>query len=483
MCAAQSGPMKVVEISCRPAHCETVPDAALLRTMDQTGPRYTSYPTEDRFVEAFSESLYRRALWMRVHGVPLASSLLPLLIHVHVPFCESVSYYCACNQIVTRHHDRAVPYLQALAREVALHVAQLGRGQPVLQVHIGGGSPTFLSDPQLRQLMDLLREAFTLLPDADVAIEIDPRTVDAQRLRNLAALGFNRISLGVQDLDPQVQRAVHHVQTEAMVHSLRDEARTLGMVSTNFDLIYGLPQQTMASIDRTIGRVIMMRPDRIALYGYAHLPQRFKPQRHIDVDQLPPPELRIRMLAKAIQSFTSAGYVYIGMDHFALPTDSLAVAKARGLLNRNFLGYSARPDGDLIGLGVSAIGSVGATYSQNAKTLGEYYDALRQGLFPVVRGLSLNRDDVLRRAIMMALMCQGRVDFDEMSHAHLVDMPAYFADELKALAALQRLGLVNVGDQAIEVTKRGWFMIRAIAMVFDRYARADRQRVQFSRIV
>ncbi|MEO8279511.1 MAG: oxygen-independent coproporphyrinogen III oxidase [Ideonella sp.] len=475
--------MRVIEISDQRTRPQAAPEADALRTMDQAGPRYTSYPTADRFVEAFSESDYRRSLWTRVHGVPVAASAAPLSIYVHLPFCESVCYYCACNKIVTRHHDRATPYLEALAKEIALHVEQLGCTQPVSQVHLGGGTPTFLSDPQLRQLLDLLRAAFTLLPNVEMAIEIDPRTVDPQRLRALAEMGFNRISLGVQDFDPQVQRAVHREQSEEMVQALLDQARVLGMVSTNLDLIYGLPMQTIESIERTVGSVIKMRPDRIALYGYAHLPQRFKPQRRIQSSQLPAPDMRVRMLARAIETFTAAGYIHIGMDHFALPTDSLAVAKARGLLHRNFQGYSTRPDCDLIGLGVSAIGSIGATYSQNAKTLAEYYDALDQGLFPVVRGISLNRDDVLRRATIMALMCQGRVDFDQVSQAHLVDMQNYFALEMKALEPLQRQGLVKVGPLAIEVTEQGWFMIRAIAMVFDRYLRADRQRVQFSQIV
>lgn len=466
-----------------PSPSTCVPDAALLRRMDQAGPRYTSYPTADRFVEAFTEADYRRALWTRAHGVPAAGSLTPLAIYVHLPFCESVCYYCACNKIVTRHHDRAAPYLQALTREVELHAGQLGSGVPVSQLHLGGGSPTFLSDAELQELLDLLRRHFTLLPNAELAIEIDPRTVDRQRLRRLAAMGFNRVSLGVQDVDPQVQRAVHREQSEAMVQGLLDEARALDMASTNIDLIYGLPMQTVASIEQTVASVIRMRPDRIALYGYAHLPQRFKPQRRIDANRLPSPEVRIRMLASAIAAFTAAGYVYIGMDHFALPHDSLALAKGRGLLHRNFQGYTTRPDGDLIGLGVSAIGSIGTTYSQNAKTLAEYYDALDQGLFPVVRGLSLNRDDVLRRAVIMALMCQGRVDVADVSQAHLIDLRTAFAAEFKALQPLQEMGLVRVDDGAIEVTDKGWFMVRAIAMVFDRHAQADRQRAQFSRIV
>ncbi|WP_418321485.1 oxygen-independent coproporphyrinogen III oxidase [Piscinibacter sakaiensis] len=460
-----------------------LPDPEVLRQMDRAGPRYTSYPTADRFVEAFTAVDYRRALWARAQGVFAGQGALPLSVYLHIPFCESVCYYCACNKIVTRHHDRAGPYLDALAKEVALHVEQLGHGQPVSQLHFGGGTPTFLSDDELARLLELLRASFKLLPNAEIAVEIDPRTVDPERLRRLAALGFNRISLGVQDVDPQVQRAVHRVQPEQTVRALLDEARSLGMVSTNVDLIYGLPLQSVASVQRTVASVSQMRPDRIALYGYAHLPQRFKPQRRIDDAQLPSGQTRLQMLATAIEGFTAAGYQYVGMDHFALPSDSLAVAKRQGLLHRNFQGYSTRPECDLIGLGVSAIGSVGASYSQNAKTLPEYYDALAQGQFPVGRGLILSRDDVLRRAVIMSLMCQGRIGFEEISQANLIDAQAYFASELKRLEPLQALGLVIVDDEAVEVTDIGWYLVRAIAMVFDRYAQADRLRAQFSRIV
>ncbi|MBL8304502.1 MAG: oxygen-independent coproporphyrinogen III oxidase, partial [Ideonella sp.] len=329
---------------------------AILRRLDQPGPRYTSYPTADRFVEAFTGVDYRRALWARSQGLRGAGGAAPLSLYVHIPFCESVCYYCACNKVITHHHDRAQPYLQALSQEVALHVEQLGRGQTVSQLHLGGGSPTFLSDAELAQLMDVLRGAFTVLPKAEVSIEVDPRTVDAARLKHLASLGFNRVSFGVQDFDPQVQKAVHRVQSEEMVRNLVVSARELGFVSTNVDLIYGLPHQTIESMRRTVATVSALRPDRVALYAYAHLPQRFKPQRRIDTASLPTAEARIRMLATALDGFVAGGYEYIGMDHFARPGDSLAVAKRQGRLHRNFQGYSTQPDCDLIGLGVSAIG-------------------------------------------------------------------------------------------------------------------------------
>jgi oxygen-independent coproporphyrinogen-3 oxidase len=455
----------------------------LLRRFDVPGPRYTSYPTADRFVEAFRADDYVRALQARANGAGMVGGGSPLSLYVHIPFCESVCYYCACNKVITRHHGRATEYLDALDQDIALHVAHLGRGQAVSQLHLGGGTPTFLSDDELKRLLDTLRAAFRLLPDAEIAIEVDPRTVDAARLAHLAQIGFNRLSFGVQDFDPDVQQAVHRVQSLEMVEGLMKAARALGFTSTNVDLIYGLPRQTPASLARTVAQVSALRPERIALYHYAHLPQRFKPQRRIDVQALPSPDDKLNMLASAIAGFEEQGYVHIGMDHFALPDDSLAKAKRQGRLHRNFQGYSTQPDCDVIGLGVSAIGRVGATYSQNAKTLPEYYDALRQGQLAVVRGLGLNRDDLLRRAVIMALMCQGRVEFESIEVAHLVDMRRYFATEFAALAPMAGMGLVDIAADAIEVTPLGWYFVRAVAMVFDRHLRADAARERFSRVI
>ena len=372
--------------------------AALLRQFDVAGPRYTSYPTADRFVEAFDAEDYALALQGRRDA---GASAAPLSLYVHIPFCESLCYYCACNKIVTRHHEKGTQYLAYLAREIRLQVAQLGRGTTVSQLHLGGGTPTFLDDAELGQLLAMLREAFDFLPGGEQSIEIDPRTVDAARLAHLASLGFNRLSFGVQDFDPEVQKAVHRIQPARQVFDLMAEARALGFRSINVDLIYGLPRQDDASFDRTMAQVCELRPDRIALYAYAHLPERFKPQRRIAAEDLPDAAARVRMLARAIATLTEAGYIYIGMDHFALPDDPLAVARREGRLH-------------LVALGVSAIGRVGATYSQNAKTIEAYYDLLDQGRLPVVRGLALTRDDVLRRDVIMALMCRGHVGFDAM---------------------------------------------------------------------
>ena len=453
----------------------------LLTRFDVAGPRYTSYPTADRFVEAFGEAQYVSALQQRGAGSVQASK--PLSLYVHLPFCESLCYYCACNKIITKHHDRTGPYLRYLSREVDLHVQHLGSQQVVSQLHLGGGTPTFLSDGELGELMAMLQRNFSFVPGGEYSIEIDPRTIDATRLGTLKRLGFNRLSFGVQDFDPLVQKAVHRVQPAEQVFALVAAAREIGFDSINVDLIYGLPQQTPESFDRTLAQVVELRPDRIALYGYAHLPERFKPQRRINAGDLPQAGGKVAMLARSLAAFEQAGYVYIGMDHFALPEDALAVAKRQGRLHRNFQGYSTQPDADLIALGVSAIGKVGATYSQNAKDLIEYQDRLDHGQLPVVRGLAVTRDDLLRRAVIMSLMCQGRVQFESIELSHLIDFKSYFAGELGRLSAMQDDGLVELTDSAIEVTAMGWFFVRGVAMVFDKYLQADRTRARFSTIL
>jgi oxygen-independent coproporphyrinogen-3 oxidase len=456
--------------------------ADLLRRMDVPGPRYTSYPTADRFVDSFGPEDYRQALRERVGGQRVGG-VTPLSVYVHVPFCESVCYYCACNKVVTRHHARAASYLECLAREIAMHVAELGPGQEVSQLHFGGGTPTFLHDGELAQLMVELRRAFRLQPSAEISIEIDPRTVSTDRLRIIAGLGFNRVSFGVQDFDPAVQRAIHRIQPHEQVRELVHAARSIGFQSLNVDLIYGLPCQTADSFARTVGQVAALRPDRIALYAYAHLPARFKPQRRIADHDLPDGEARLKMLSQALSGFMAQGYSYIGMDHFALPSDSLSVARRQGRLHRNFQGYSTQPDCDLVALGVSAIGRMGTCYAQNAKTVEDYESAIRSGRFATQRGLRASREDLLRRAVIMALMCQGQVEFDDVDAAHLVDTRSHFAAELERLAPFQSEGLVEVDDRGIRVTPLGWFFVRGVAMVFDRHLQTDLDRARFSRII
>ena len=455
----------------------------LIRRFDVSGPRYTSYPTADRFVEAFGMDDYVRALEQSRQGPAAAALARPLSIYVHLPFCESLCYYCACNKIITKHHERAAPYLALLRREVELHVQHMGRGAAVSQLHLGGGTPTFLSDEELAWLMDLLRSHFTFQDGGEYSIEVDPRTVTAERLESLRQLGFNRLSFGVQDFDPDVQKAVHRVQPAEQVFALVASARRIGFDSVNVDLIYGLPKQNPQSFARTLEQVCELRPDRIALYAYAHLPERFKPQRRIIMIDLPLPDAKVSMLASALKAFMQAGYVYIGMDHFALPEDALAIAKRQGRLHRNFQGYSTQPDCDLVGLGVSAIGKVGATYSQNVKTLDEYQYLIDQGRLPVARGLALSRDDILRRSVIMALMCQGEVVFESIELAHLIDFRQYFAAEMEQMREMQQQGLVSISDSSIQVTPLGWFFVRGVAMVFDKYLQADRTRARFSKII
>ncbi|PUE32577.1 oxygen-independent coproporphyrinogen III oxidase [Limnohabitans sp. Jir61] len=453
----------------------------LLQRYDVAGPRYTSYPTADRFVEAFGEADYLQALEQRRDG--LGAKAYPLSLYVHIPFCESLCYYCACNKIITKHHERGAEYLHYLAREVDLNIAHLGQGQVVSQLHLGGGSPTFLNDAELTQLMTMLRRNFQFTPGGEYSVEIDPRTVTRERLAHLAELGFNRLSFGVQDFEPAVQKAVHRIQPAEQVFDLVAAARELGFESINADLIYGLPMQTPETFERTLEQITQLRPDRIALYAYAHLPERFKPQRRIHTQDLPPAASKLVMLSSAMRVLMAAGYVYVGMDHFALPNDALAVAKRQGRLHRNFQGYSTQPDCDLIALGVSSIGRVGPTFSQNVKTLDEYYDLLNQGRLPVVRGMALSRDDLVRRTVIMALMCQGSVLFESVELAHLVDFKQYFAPEMETLVAMQDQGLLSIDDTGIHVTELGWFFVRGVAMVFDKYLQADKNRARFSKII
>ena len=453
----------------------------LLQRYDVAGPRYTSYPTADRFVEAFGEADYLQALEQRRDG--LGTKAYPLSLYVHIPFCESLCYYCACNKIITKHHERGAEYLRYLEREVDLNIAHLGQGQVVSQLHLGGGSPTFLSDAELAQLMTMLRRNFQFATGGEYSVEIDPRTVTRERLAVLAEQGFNRLSFGVQDFEPAVQKAVHRIQPAEQVFDLVAAARELGFESINADLIYGSPMQTPETFERTLEKITKLRPDRIALYAYAHLPERFKPQRRIHAQDLPPAASKLVMLSSAMRVLMAAGYVYVGMDHFALPTDALAVAKRQGRLHRNFQGYSTQPDCDLIALGVSSIGRVGPTFSQNVKTLDEYYDLLNQGRLPVARGMALSRDDLVRRTVIMALMCQGSVLFESVELSHLVDFKHYFASEMETMASMQEQGLLTIDDSGIHVTELGWFFVRGVAMVFDKYLQTDKNRARFSKII
>ena len=458
---------------------ELVIDPVLIRKHDVSGPRYTSYPTADRFVEAFGENELRQ--WFAKRNIGGISQ--PLSVYVHLPFCESICYYCGCNKIVTRDHSRAAKYIRYLERELELIAPLLGKDAGISQLHWGGGTPNFLGREEMSRLMQLLQERLPRAKEFECAIEVDPRHTPAGSMEFLRGLGFNRLSLGVQDFDPEVQRAVHRIQPFELVEGVTREAREAGFRSINFDLIYGLPRQSLDSFNRTLDCVVGLRPDRIALYSYAHLPQLFKPQRRIVPAELPSPETKLQILTLAIGRLTRASYVYIGMDHFARADDDLAIAQRQGRLQRNFQGYSSFPESDLIGLGVSAIGRIGPTYYQNEKRLDDYYAALDDGRLPVARGIELSSDDLVRRAVIQALACHSRVSIESIELAYLVEFKSYFAAELKDLRTLQSEGLVDLSDEWITVTPRGRLLVRIICMVFDRYLREARARATYSKVI
>ena len=460
-------------------HKPVVFDPDLIRRFDISGPRYTSYPTADRFVEAFDA----RALQQWLHKRSVGGVVRPLSLYFHIPFCNTICYYCGCNKIITKDHGRSAKYLKYLAKEVALQAAHIEGSREVTQLHLGGGTPTFLSHDEMRGLMASVREHFTLKPGGEYSIEVDPRKVDFETVALLAELGFNRMSLGVQDFDPDVQKAVNRIQSFEETKLVLDAARATGFRSVSIDLIYGLPKQNVISFNRTLEQVIQLAPDRISLYSYAHLPTIFKPQRRIDAALLPNPDGKLQILQLAIRRLTEAGYVYIGMDHFARPDDELAVAQRQGRLHRNFQGYSTQSECDLLAFGVSAIASIGPVYAQNHKIIDDYYDALDHDELPVMRGIELSADDVLRRAIIQALMCHFELSIESIEIAHLIRFDEYFAAELADLRGMEREGLLEVSDGWITVKPAGRMLVRVIAMVFDRYLRADRERARYSRVI
>ncbi len=462
-----------------PAASRVEIDFDIIRQFDQHGPRYTSYPTADRFVESFDAAAYESWLARRNVG-PIAR---PLELYVHLPFCSTLCFYCGCNKVITRDGAKGDIYLKYLCQEIVLQASALADDKKVAHMHWGGGTPNFFGLGQLIDLTRQLRGHFDFDLAGDYSIELDPRTVDNAYVSGLRELGFNRVSIGVQDFDPDVQRAVHRIQSEAQTRVVIDAARANGFRSINVDLIYGLPKQSLLSFERTLERVVAAEPDRIAVYNYAHLPNLFKPQRRIQVSDLPTPEIRLKLLALAIRWLNSADYQYIGMDHFAKATDSLAVAQRRGLLHRNFQGYSTHADCDLLGLGVSAIGNIGPTYSQNFRTLESYYNSLDHNELPVMRGIELSADDLLRRAVIGALMCHFAAIKESFAIAYLIDFDKHFATELAELRDFAAAGLVELDDFEIRVTPRGRLLVRTIAMVFDRYLRQDRERRRYSRVI
>ena len=456
-------------------------DADLLRRYDRPGPRYTSYPTAPQFSDKFSEANLLDVI-RRSNEDPIPR---PLSIYVHVPFCASPCFYCGCNRIITRDVKRGEKYLEDLMKEVAMVAPLFELDREVSQLHFGGGTPNFLSPEQIHGFMDFLLQHFhfSASDNRDISIEIDPRCVKSNDIAALARIGFNRASLGVQDFDPEVQAAVNRIQSVEETLAVIKACRDNGFKSVNVDLIYGLPKQTVIGFSKTLDTVIEARPDRIAVYSYAHMPQLFKPQRQLDETLLPSAETKLSLLQLAIEKLSQAGYCYIGMDHFALPEDELAIAQQRGDLHRNFMGYTTHADSDLIGLGVSSISHIGESFSQNPRELANWEVAVESGHLPIWRGMQLSEDDVIRADLIQRWMCQGEIDIGKFEERHSIYFSEYFADELKQLQALAEDGLVTISSTHLKATSRGRLLLRIIAACFDAYLNPTATILQFSKTI
>jgi len=449
-------------------------DLALIQKYNYSGPRYTSYPTALEFSADYGEENFRSA----VARYPER----PLSLYVHIPFCHKLCYFCGCNKIVTRQQHKADHYLDALEQEI-IHRAPLFADRRVSQLHWGGGTPTYLNKAQISRLMGLLRSHFQFDVDAEISIEVDPREIELDVLDHLRSEGFNRLSMGVQDFNKEVQRLVNREQDESFIFALIKRARDIGFTSTNIDLIYGLPKQTPESFAFTLSRVAELSPDRLSVFNYAHLPTLFAAQRKIKDADLPSAQQKLDILQQTIVSLTDAGYQFIGMDHFARPDDELAVAQREGVLHRNFQGYTTQGDTDLLGMGVSAISMIGDSYAQNQKELKAYYQQVDDTGNALWRGIALTRDDCIRRDVIKALICHFRLDFSRVENQWDLRFNDYFAEDLKLLKPLANDGLVEINEQGIEVTAKGRLLIRNICMCFDVYLRQKARMQQFSRVI
>ncbi|QUY47043.1 oxygen-independent coproporphyrinogen III oxidase [Serratia plymuthica] len=449
-------------------------DLALIQKYNYSGPRYTSYPTALEFNQGYDEAAFQRAAARYPER--------PLSLYVHIPFCHKLCYFCGCNKLVTRQTHKADEYLAALAREIAQR-APLFSGRKVGQMHWGGGTPTYLSKSQISRLTAMLRQHFDFLPDAEMSIEVDPREIELDVLDHLRSEGFNRLSMGVQDFNKEVQRLVNREQDEEFIFALIARAKALGFNSTNIDLIYGLPKQTPESFAFTLERVAELSPDRLSVFNYAHLPSLFAAQRKIKDADLPSARQKLDILQQTIASLTEAGYQFIGMDHFARPEDELAVAQREGKLHRNFQGYTTQGDSDLLGLGVSAISMLGDSYAQNQKELKAYYGSVEAQGNALWRGLTMTEDDCLRREVIKTLICNFQLGYRAIEQQFAIDFAAYFAEDLQLLTPFERDGLVERDEQGIRVTPRGRLLIRNICMCFDLYLRQQARTQQFSRVI
>jgi len=455
-------------------------DMDLIRRYDKAGPRYTSYPTAVQFHEGFGPEQYKEV----VERTNQEDSLRPLSLYFHIPFCDTVCFYCGCNKIATKDRTKSPPYLDRVAKELEMQGALFDRSRVVEQLHWGGGTPTFLNHDEIRRLMDTTRQHFTLRDDdeGEYSIEIDPREATPETVALLRELGFNRMSLGLQDFDPVVQQAVNRIQSEEETFDVLHAARDNGFKSVSVDLIYGLPHQTADSFQKTVDKVLQVRPNRLSVFNYAHLPELFKPQRRINDADLPTPDQKLEILQRTNQQLSEAGYLYIGMDHFALPDDELAVAQREGTLYRNFQGYSTHRDCDLIGIGVTSIGVVGNTYSQNLKTTEEYYSAIDGGELAVFRGVELDDDDLLRQDVITELICNFRLQFSDIEQRHNIVFSDYFSVELEELKVMVEDGLVTMDGNGVTVATAGRLLIRNVCMVFDRYLR-EKNEQRFSKVI
>ncbi|UTW45054.1 oxygen-independent coproporphyrinogen III oxidase [bacterium SCSIO 12696] len=457
---------------------EFVWDRQLIERYDLSGPRYTSYPTAPQFSNQFGLSELNTAF--------AASNRAgtPLSLYFHIPFCSRVCYFCACNKIVTANRKRSGPYLQRLFREIEMKAALLDKFRPVKQLHWGGGTPTFLSDDEMRQLMAKTRKHFHLLDndEGEYSIELHPGDMNVETIRCLREIGFNRLSMGVQDFDPIVQSAVNRFNSLQQVTELVSAARDQGFTSISMDLIYGLPHQNWQSFSETLDRIIELSPDRLSVFNYAHLPHLFKVQKQINEAALPTAEEKLRMMEQSARKLLAAGYRFIGMDHFAKPDDELALAQQKGELQRNFQGYSTHSNCDMVAFGVSAISDIGSGLSQNHKNIDDYYDAIDNGLLPLSQGIALNQDDQIRGQVISQLICQFELDFQDIEQAFSIDFHSYFVDELYQLRAMEADGLLRINNHSIRIHPAGRLLIRRICMVFDAYVGGERQ-VRFSKII
>jgi oxygen-independent coproporphyrinogen III oxidase len=439
---------------------------ALLEKYNTSGPRYTSYPTAPMWQDSYGPKELTDAL-SGMH--PIETGPMPVSLYVHLPFCEERCLFCSCNVVITRQKEQAEKYLDYLFREIEAGSILMDSNHQVVQFHFGGGTPTYLSLEQLQRLFGFLRQKFTFAPDAEIAIEVDPRVTTAEQVALLKELGFNRISMGVQDFDPAVQQAINRIQPVAMTEALFNKCRQLGFTSINFDLIYGLPHQTVETFSKTLAEVIRINPDRIALYNFAYVPWMSPHHKEIPENSLPPGAVKFQIFSRAIQTLTQAGYVYIGMDHFAKPTDELRLAQDEGTLHRNFMGYTTKAGTQLYGVGVSAISGLYRDYAQNWRKLSQYYEAIDQGMLPTMRGYVLTADDLLRRAVISAILCNGRVSFSEIENEYKIVFDQYFVKELATLRQMTDDDLLCFDAAGFTITPLGRIFARNIAMIFDAY--------------